>query len=72
MTTSSRSTSRASGPTTSCAELGELLIGTHPGRRDDDELTLFKSLGIAAEDLAAAELCVARARERGLGAEVDF
>ena len=54
------------------AELGELLVGRHPGRRDDDELTVFKSLGLAVEDLAAAALCVERARERGLGAEVAF
>lgn len=54
------------------AELGELLTGAREGRRFDGELTLFKSMGIAAEDLAAAQLCVARARERGLGIEVDF
>jgi ornithine cyclodeaminase len=54
------------------AELGEVLIGAHPGRGADDELTLFESLGIAVEDLAAAELCIARARERGIGTEVEF
>ena len=54
------------------AELGEVLAGSKPGRRADDELTLFKSMGIAVEDLAAAELCVARARERGVGVEVAF
>jgi len=60
------------GPEHIVAELGELLIGRHPGRRTDDELTLFKSLGIAVEDLAAAALCVDRARERGIGIEVAF
>ena len=60
------------GPDHIVAELGDLLTGRHPGRRGDDELTVFKSLGIAVEDLAAAELCVARARERGIGTEVDF
>jgi ornithine cyclodeaminase/alanine dehydrogenase-like protein (mu-crystallin family) len=60
------------GPDHIVAELGEVLTGSHPGRQDDDELTLFKSLGIAVEDLAAAELCVARARDRGVGIEVDF
>lgn len=54
------------------AELGDVLIGAHPGRQDASELTLFNSLGIAAEDLAAASLCVERARERCLGAEVPF
>lgn len=60
------------GPDHIVAELGELLVGAHPGRRDEGELTLFKSLGLAVEDLAAAALCVSRARERGLGAEVSF
>ena len=60
------------GPDHIVAELGEVLSGSHPGRRADDELTLFKSLGIAVEDLAAAELCVVRARERGVGTEVEF
>ena len=54
------------------AELGEGLIGGHPGRADDDELTVFKSLGLGVEDLAAAELIVRKAREQGVGAEVDF
>ena len=60
------------GPDHIVAELGDVFTGTHPGRRSDDELTVFKSLGIAVEDLAAAELCVARARERGVGVEVEF
>ena len=54
------------------AELGEVLAGMHPGRRDQSELTVFESLGIAGEDLAAAELVVRRAREQGVGAEVQF
>jgi ornithine cyclodeaminase len=53
-------------------ELGELLAGMCEGRRSDEELTVFKSMGIAVEDLAAAQLCVARARERGIGTEIDF
>jgi ornithine cyclodeaminase/alanine dehydrogenase-like protein (mu-crystallin family) len=60
------------GPDHIVAELGELLVERHPGRRDDGELTVFKSLGVAVEDLAAAALCVARARERGVGTEVAF
>ena len=60
------------GPEHIVAELGELLNGTVQGRRSGDELTVFKSMGIAAEDLAAAQLCVTRARERGIGVEVDF
>ena len=53
-------------------ELGEVLAGLAPGRRDDGELTLFRSLGLAVEDLAAAELAVAVARERGIGTEVEL
>ena len=54
------------------AELGEVLTGTHPGRADAEELTVFKSLGLAVEDLAAAELIVRKAREQGAGTEVEF
>ncbi len=54
------------------AELGEVLAGSAPGRRDDTELTLFRSLGIAVEDLAAAETAVAAARAQGLGTEVEL
>jgi ornithine cyclodeaminase len=54
------------------AELGEVLVGAHPGRRSDDELTVFKSLGLGVEDLAAAELVVGKARAVGAGVEVDF
>jgi ornithine cyclodeaminase len=60
------------GPEHIRAELGELLLGEHPGRRAADELTVFKSLGLAVEDLAAASVCVDRARERGIGTEVPF
>jgi ornithine cyclodeaminase/alanine dehydrogenase-like protein (mu-crystallin family) len=54
------------------AELGEVLVGDHPGRTGDDELTVFKSLGLAVEDLAAAELVVRKAREQGVGTELEF
>lgn len=60
------------GPEHIRAELGELLVGSAAGRGNDDEVTVFKSLGLAVEDLAAAALCVERARERGVGAEVEF
>jgi len=60
------------GPDHIRAELGELLVGSRPGRRNPDELTVFKSLGLAVEDLAAAALCVERARQHGLGTEVEF
>ena len=50
------------GPDHIRAELGELLLGTAEGRRSDDEITLFKSLGIGVEDLAAGELVLAARR----------
>ena len=62
----------AIGPDHIRAELGEVLAGMHPGREHEDELTVFESLGIAVEDLAAAELVVRRAREQGVGSEVPF
>ena len=54
------------------AELGEVLAGTSPGRRDDSELTLFRSLGLAIEDLAAAQTAVTTARAEGIGTEVEL
>jgi ornithine cyclodeaminase/alanine dehydrogenase-like protein (mu-crystallin family) len=60
------------GPDHILAELGEVLVGAHPGRRSESEVTVFESLGLAVEDLAAAALCVERARERGMGTEVPF
>ena len=54
------------------AELGELLIGTHPGRSGAEAITLFRSLGIGVEDLAAAELAVANARRDGGGTQVEL
>lgn len=50
-------------------ELGELLLGRIPGRGAEDEITLFKSLGLAVEDLASAELVVRKARQAGIGRE---
>jgi ornithine cyclodeaminase/alanine dehydrogenase-like protein (mu-crystallin family) len=41
-------------------------------RKGDRELALFRSLGLAVEDLAAAELAVAVATERGIGTEVEL
>jgi ornithine cyclodeaminase len=51
-------------------ELGEVLAGIAPGRTNAEELTVFRSLGLAVEDLAAAERAVSVARERGIGVEV--
>jgi alanine dehydrogenase len=48
------------------AELGELAAGA-PGRLRDDDITIFKSLGLAVEDVTAADLAWRRATERGIG-----
>jgi ornithine cyclodeaminase len=53
-------------------EIGEVLIGSAPGRSSPDELTVFRSLGLAVEDLAAAEYVVERARAGGVGTEVPL
>jgi ornithine cyclodeaminase/alanine dehydrogenase-like protein (mu-crystallin family) len=53
-------------------ELGGILAGRVTARRSPDDVTLFKSLGIAIEDLAAAHLIHDRARAQGKGIAVDF
>jgi len=60
----------AIGPGHIRAEIGELLIGAAAGRSSDDELTVFKSLGLAVEDLAAAEHVLRRAEEENAGTVV--
>jgi ornithine cyclodeaminase/alanine dehydrogenase-like protein (mu-crystallin family) len=54
------------------AELGEVIIGKNPGRRSPGELTLFKSLGLAVEDVASAAYIARRARETGTGQTVQM
>jgi ornithine cyclodeaminase/alanine dehydrogenase-like protein (mu-crystallin family) len=54
------------------AELGDVLTGSAEGRRDAEELTVFKSLGLGVEDLAAAEHVYERARAEGVGSAVPF
>jgi ornithine cyclodeaminase len=51
-------------------ELGELVAGRVVGRQDLRQVTLFKSVGMAVEDVAAAHLAFARATARGLGTEI--
>ena len=54
------------------AEIGELLIGAARGRADSGELTVFESLGLAAEDLAAASYLYEKAAALGAGTAADF
>ncbi|HJU36481.1 MAG TPA: hypothetical protein VJ716_03570 [Gaiellaceae bacterium] len=53
-------------------ELGEVLAGTAVGRRSGEQITLYKSVGVAVQDLAAAALVLAAARERGAGQEIEL
>jgi ornithine cyclodeaminase/alanine dehydrogenase-like protein (mu-crystallin family) len=62
----------AIGPEHVKAVIGEILTGAHPGRTAPDVLTVFKSLGLAVEDLAAADYVVRRAQETGTGTTVEF
>jgi alanine dehydrogenase len=51
-------------------ELGELLLGRAAGRRDDEEITVYKAMGHVVEDIAAAELVLAAAQREGAGTTV--
>jgi len=62
----------AIGPEHIRAELGEVLTGQKPGRTSPEEITLFKSLGLAVEDLAAANYLYRQAQEANAGTWVDF
>ena len=52
------------------AELGEVVAKKKPGRANDRQITLYKSVGVAVEDAAATALVLRLARERGVGKEV--
>ncbi|HEX9262959.1 MAG TPA: ornithine cyclodeaminase family protein [Candidatus Binatia bacterium] len=54
------------------AEIGEVLAGTKAGRQSVDEITLYKSVGIAIQDVAAAHLVYRKALERRIGTEVEI
>lgn len=56
----------------SVVELGELVAGRRPGRGSDSEITLYKSVGVAVQDLAAAALVLRAARERKIGLEFEL
>ncbi|HEX2456852.1 MAG TPA: ornithine cyclodeaminase family protein [Vicinamibacterales bacterium] len=53
-------------------ELGELAAGSVTGRSSNDEVTIFKSLGLAVEDVAAGDLVLARAKAQGLGRQLSM
>lgn len=54
------------------AELGEILLGQKPGRGSPEEITYFKSVGVAVQDAMAAQLAFQNAQKYGLGQEVQF
>ncbi len=54
------------------AEIGEVLLGRHPGRKADEEITLFKSLGLAIEDLASAHHIYEKAMRDGSGTRAEL
>lgn len=54
------------------AELGEVLLGRHPGRTSAEQVTIFKSLGLAVEDVASAHLIHAAALRSGAGTWVEL
>jgi ornithine cyclodeaminase len=62
----------AFGPEHIRAELGEVLIGNHPARASNEEITVFKSLGLAIEDLASAAHVYKKAQEEAAGTWVEF
>jgi ornithine cyclodeaminase len=53
-------------------ELGEVILGRVPGRRTAEEIIIFKSLGMAVEDVAAAQQAYTRAVEQGIGREISL
>lgn len=53
-------------------ELGELAAGAFPGRESDDQVTFFKSVGNAVQDMAVGNVAVLRAREQGVGQQIDL
>ena len=54
------------------AELGEIVLGRKAGRQSADQITYFKSVGVAVQDAMAAQLALQNARKLGLGTEVSF
>ena len=55
-----------------CGELGEVVLGRIHGRQSQEEITYFKSVGIAVQDALAAQVALTNARKLNIGREVDF
>jgi ornithine cyclodeaminase/alanine dehydrogenase-like protein (mu-crystallin family) len=52
------------------AELGEIVLGRKKGRQSPEEITFFKSVGVAVQDALAAQLALQNAQRMGLGQQV--
>jgi alanine dehydrogenase len=57
---------------TDVRELGQIIVGRYPGRKHPQDVTLFKSLGIAIEDVAVAGRVYARAQAEGVGKTIEW
>lgn len=55
-----------------CGELGEVVLGRIPGRQSQEEITYFKSVGIAVQDAMAAQVALSNAHSMNIGTEVEF
>jgi ornithine cyclodeaminase/alanine dehydrogenase-like protein (mu-crystallin family) len=55
-----------------CGELGEVMLGRRRGRESPEEITYFKSVGIAVQDAMAAQVALTNARKMNIGTQVDF
>lgn len=54
------------------AELGEIITGKKPGRTDEQQITMFKSVGVAVQDAVCASFVLAEAERLNIGTEVDM
>ena len=54
------------------AELGDIVTGKKKGRESPEDITLFKSVGVAIEDVAVAAFVYEKAKELGLGLDIDL
>ena len=54
------------------AEIGEILAGSKPGRQNPEEVTLYKSVGIAVQDVATANLVYQKALQSKIGTNVEI
>ena len=53
-------------------ELGQVIVGRYTGRAHAEDVTMFKSLGVAIEDLAVAAMVYQKAQEAGVGRMIDW